>query len=165
MATYRSERARRRAEKLRNTRLLVIFLILAAVGLSAYFLFFNKPPEVTVPVLNNPQTTNSGLKYEDLVIGEGALAEPGKTLQVHYTGWLLDGTKFDSSLDRGQPFSLVLGAGQVIPGWDEGLVGMRVGGKRRLEIPPELGYGASGAGNLIPPNADLIFEVELLGVQ
>ena len=110
-------------------------------------------------------TMPSGLKYVDMKVGDGTLAEPGMTAQVHYTGWLTDGTKFDSSVDRGQPFSFKLGAGQVIRGWDEGVKGMRVGGKRKLTIPPDLGYGAAGAGGVIPPNATLVFDVELLGVQ
>jgi peptidylprolyl isomerase len=110
-------------------------------------------------------TTDSGLKYYDLQAGDGAAAEAGKQVSVHYTGWLTDGTKFDSSIDRGEPFSFVLGAGNVIPGWDEGVVGMKVGGKRQLVIPPQLAYGESGAGGVIPPNATLIFEVELLSVN
>ncbi len=110
-------------------------------------------------------TTNSGLKYYDLEVGDGPVAEPGQQASVHYTGWLTDGTKFDSSIDRGQPFSFALGAGQVIPGWDEGVTGMKVGGKRQLVIPPELGYGDRGAGGVIPPGATLIFEVELLDVS
>jgi FKBP-type peptidyl-prolyl cis-trans isomerase len=109
-------------------------------------------------------TTPSGLKYQDLVLGDGALAEPGKRISVHYTGWLTDNTKFDSSVDRGQPFDFVLGQGQVIRGWDEGVKGMRVHGKRRLTIPSDLGYGPRGQGP-IPPNATLIFEVELLDVK
>jgi FKBP-type peptidyl-prolyl cis-trans isomerase len=105
------------------------------------------------------------LKIEDLNVGTGAEAVAGKTVNVHYTGWLTNGTKFDSSVDRGQPFSFSLGAGQVIQGWDKGVAGMKVGGKRKLTIPPELGYGARGAGRVIPPNATLVFEVELLGVR
>ncbi len=105
------------------------------------------------------------LKTEDLKVGTGAEAAAGKTVTVHYTGWLTNGTKFDSSLDRGQPFKFRLGAGQVIRGWDQGVAGMKVGGKRKLTIPPELGYGARGAGGVIPPNATLVFEVELLDVQ
>ena len=110
-------------------------------------------------------TTPSGLKYIDLEVGQGPEAKAGQTVNVHYTGWLENGTKFDSSHDRRQPFSFALGAGQVIRGWDEGVVGMKIGGKRRLTIPSNLGYGARGAGGVIPPNAILIFEVELLGVR
>jgi len=110
-------------------------------------------------------TTASGLKIEDLVVGTGATAENGKTVSVHYTGWLTDHTKFDSSYDRGQPLPVTLGQGQVIRGWEEGLIGMKVGGKRRLTIPPDLGYGSRGAGGVIPPNATLIFEVELVDVK
>ena len=114
-----------------------------------------------------PVTTASGLKIEDLVVGKGATAESGKTVSVNYTGWLddKDHTKFDSSYDRGQPFQFPLGQGQVIRGWDEGVAGMKVGGKRRLPIPPSLGYGERGAGGVIPPNATLIFEVELVDVK
>lgn len=108
--------------------------------------------------------TDSGLKYEDLLEGEGAAAEAGQTVSVHYTGWLTDGSKFDSSVDRNEPFRFGLGRGMVIRGWDEGVQGMRVGGKRKLTIPPQLGYGAQGAGGVIPPNATLVFEVELLGI-
>ena len=109
-------------------------------------------------------TTESGLIYEELVLGEGAEAAAGQHVSVHYTGWLTDGTKFDSSKDRNDPFGFHLGRGQVIGGWDEGVQGMKVGGKRKLTIPPELGYGARGAGGVIPPNATLVFEVELLAV-
>lgn len=112
------------------------------------------------------KSTSSGLQYWDLKEGIGATATTGKTVSVHYTGWLAkDGKKFDSSVDRGQPFMFQLGAGQVIKGWDEGVAGMKIGGKRQLRIPPELGYGARGAGGVIPPNATLIFDVELLGVK
>ncbi len=107
----------------------------------------------------------SGLQYEDMVVGSGKMADPGMNVSVHYTGWLTDGTKFDSSVDRGQPFQFQLGAGQVIRGWDEGVKGMRIGGKRKLTIPPDMGYGASGAGGVIPPNATLVFDVELLDVK
>jgi len=107
----------------------------------------------------------AGLKIDDIKVGTGAEAVSGKTVTVHYTGTLTDGKKFDSSVDRGQPFKFTLGAGQVIQGWDKGFAGMKVGGKRKLTIPPELGYGERGAGGAIPPNATLIFDVELLGVE
>ena len=110
-------------------------------------------------------TTASGLQYEDLAEGTGAAAKAGDSVEVHYTGWLTDGKKFDSSHDRHSPFRFQLGAGRVIKGWDEGVAGMKVGGKRKLHIPPALGYGARGAGAVIPPNAELIFEVELLGIR
>jgi FKBP-type peptidyl-prolyl cis-trans isomerase len=113
-------------------------------------------------------TTNSGLKYLDHVVGDGEEAVNGMTIEMHYTGWLWEdgqrSKKFDSSHDRNQPFSFPLGAGRVIKGWDEGILGMKVGGKRELIIPPELGYGARGFGNVIPPNATLNFEVEFLRV-
>jgi FKBP-type peptidyl-prolyl cis-trans isomerase FkpA len=109
-------------------------------------------------------TAKSGLKYKDLAKGDGAEAKAGDTVSVHYTGWLKDGTKFDSSRDRGQSFDFPLGAGRVIKGWDEGVAGMKVGGKRKLIIPPQLGYGARGAGNVIPANAELVFDVELLKI-
>ena len=109
-------------------------------------------------------TTPSGLIIEDVTVGEGAVAATGQKVTVHYTGWLTNGTKFDSSKDRNDPFDFPLGGGRVIKGWDEGVQGMKVGGKRKLTIPPALGYGARGAGGTIPPNATLVFEVELLGV-
>jgi FKBP-type peptidyl-prolyl cis-trans isomerase FkpA len=110
-------------------------------------------------------TTPSGLQYEDVQEGSGAAAKSGDTVEVHYTGWLTNGQKFDSSVDRGRPFSFRLGQGQVIKGWDEGVAGMKPGGKRKLTIPSALGYGTRGAGGVIPPNADLVFEVELLKVK
>lgn len=106
-----------------------------------------------------------GLKIEVLKEGSGEVATEGKQVSVHYTGWLTDGKKFDSSVDRGEPFQFMLGAGHVIRGWDEGVKGMKVGEKRKLTIAPELGYGDRGAGGVIPPNATLVFEVELLDVK
>src|SRR5580765_45798 len=114
-------------------------------------------------------TTASGLQYDDTETGSGATAAAGKTCIMHYTGWLwvdgAKGSKFDSSLDRGQPFSFKLGSGQVIRGWDEGVAGMKVGGKRTLLIPPDLGYGSRGAGGVIPPGATLLFEVQLVELK
>jgi peptidylprolyl isomerase len=110
-------------------------------------------------------TTPSGLKYKDMVEGTGASPTSGKTVTVHYTGTLTNGSKFDSSRDRNQPFSFPIGAGRVIKGWDEGVATMKIGGRRELVIPPELGYGARGAGGVIPPNATLIFDVELLSAD
>jgi len=142
---------------------LAIVLALIVAGLLA--VACSQPPPAGRAGGGQEVTTPSGLKYTDLVVGSGAEPKPGQTAVVHYTGWLLDGTKFDSSKDRGQPFSFPLGQGRVIRGWDEGVATMRVGGTRRLTIPPELGYGARGAGGVIPPNATLLFEVELLAIQ
>lgn len=119
------------------------------------------PAKVDGPGVKTP----SGLQYWDLKNGTGKEAVKGASVSVHYTGWLTNGKKFDSSLDRNQPFVFKLGAGQVIRGWDEGVAGMHVGGQRQLRIPPELGYGARGASNVIPPNATLIFDVELLATH
>ena len=110
-------------------------------------------------------TTDSGLQYEDTTVGDGAEATKGQQVTVHYTGWLENGSKFDSSKDRNDPFQFPLGRGHVIKGWDEGVQGMLIGGTRKLTIPAALGYGARGAGGVIPPNATLIFEVELLDLQ
>jgi FKBP-type peptidyl-prolyl cis-trans isomerase len=124
-------------------------------------------PSTSGPMKVNgqPTTTASGLQYWDIVVGTGATATPGSAVKVHYSGFLTNGQKFDSSRDRGEPFSFPLGAGQVIKGWDEGVAGMKVGGQRQLRISPALGYGAAGAPGAIPPNATLIFDVELLEVD
>lgn len=106
-----------------------------------------------------------GLEIEDQIVGDGDEAVAGQTVEVHYTGWLTDGTKFDSSHDRNQTFSFKLGAGQVIAGWDQGVAGMKIGGTRKLTIPPDMGYGERGAGGVIPPNATLVFKVELIGLS
>ena len=110
-------------------------------------------------------TTHSGLKYQDIVVGKGPTPKPGQNVTVDYVGTLTSGKKFDASRDHGQPFQFVIGTHQVIPGWDEGVMTMRVGGERKLIVPPGLGYGAAGAGGVIPPNATLIFDVKLLGVR
>ena len=141
--------------------LLSLFMILEIVTLTPGHAQTNTSPTKTT---GKPTSTASGLQYWDIMVGTGATAVAGKPVSVHYTGWLTDGKKFDSSLDRGQPFTFPLGGGKVIKGWDEGVAGMKVGGKRQLRIPPELGYGARGAGGVIPPNAILIFDVELLDV-
>ena len=169
MAKYSIREARRRARSnriLRNRILLglLIVVIVSAVGVMAYNSFFaNQPgPELT-PVAGSVRTT-TGLVYQDFVIGSGPVAQAGDTVRVHYTGRLEDGTKFDSSLDRGEPLEFPLGSGWVIAGWDEGVAGMQVGGKRRLTIPPDLGYGPAGSPPTIPPNATLIFDVELMEI-
>jgi len=145
----------------RRVPVCVLGLLLACGAASAQKKDDPEPP-------GDVKTTSSGLKYKELKVGQGATAKSGQRVQVHYTGWLDDkgkkGKKFDSSLDRNRAFEFNLGAGMVIKGWDEGVAGMKVGGKRRLLIPSKLGYGARGAGGVIPPNADLIFDVELLKV-
>ena len=132
----------------------------AAIADIRGFAFFSLYERIAMPAI----TTASGLVYEELIVGDGDEAAAGHHVTVHYTGWLTDGKKFDSSKDRNDPFVFGLGQGQVIKGWDEGVAGMKVGGKRKLTIPPQLGYGARGAGGVIPPNATLVFEVELLAV-
>ena len=143
----------------RLAAMLTAALVLGLMGVGDFSFAQEKKKESKVV------TTKSGLKYEDLKEGTGAEAKAGNMVEVHYTGTLKDGKKFDSSLDRNESFKFKLGAGMVIKGWDEGVAGMKVGGKRKLIIPPELGYGARGAGGVIPPNAELTFEVELLGVK
>lgn len=130
-------------------------LLFLAFFASASFAEDSTPPTIT---------TDSGLQYQVLKAGSGDTARSGQKVKVHYTGWLTNGTKFDSSVDRGEPFEFKLGARQVIPGWDEGVAGMKVGEKRRLTIPSKLAYGKRGAGGVIPPDATLIFDVELLGI-
>jgi peptidylprolyl isomerase len=150
-----------------NLKLIIWIILAAALGIAASC-GGNKTsaPSTSAPlkVTGPPTTTASGLQYWDLVTGTGATATPGSVVKVHYSGFLATGAKFDSSRDRGEPFSFPLGAGQVIKGWDEGVAGMKVGGQRQLRIPPELGYGTAGAPGAIPPNATLIFDVELLDV-
>lgn len=156
-STRTARRAAREAKRRRerNRRLLAIgsiaLVLIAAIVVPLYFTVLRSSPQE--------------LRIEDLVVGTGAEAQAGQLITVHYTGWLENGTKFDSSVDRGQPFEFTLGQGDVIKGWDQGLVGMKVEGKRKLIIPPDLAYGESGRAPTIPPNATLIFEVELLSVQ
>lgn len=151
--------------------LTLLALALLSVGASAAQTAAGKdaPQAGTTPKATAPPaktvTTRSGLKYVDLEVGTGAMPKSGQTVVVHYTGWLTNGQKFDSSVDRGEPFSFVLGRGKVIKGWDEGVATMRVGGKRKLTIPPGLAYGAQGVPGAIPSNATLIFEVQLLRIR
>lgn len=161
--SLRSDRARRLADKRRNQRIFFVAILLLLLAVAAYLVYTN----ITQNELMEEGliTTESGLQYKELVVGNGATATSGALVSVHYTGWLSDGRKFDSSLDRKQPFEFKLGAGNVIKGWDEGVAGMKVGGKRKLIIPPDLGYGSRGAGGVIPPGATLVFEVELLGIK
>jgi peptidylprolyl isomerase len=147
----------------------IAFLIVAALAV-AVVLFITlqsggNRAQAPTPGPDGAVTTASGLKYVDEVVGTGESPKTGQSVTVHYTGTLENGTKFDSSLDQGRPFTFRIGTGSVIAGWDEGLMTMRVGGKRRLIIPPNLGYGAAGSPPKIPPNSTLIFEVELLGVK
>ena len=139
----------------------IVQLLCLMLGLAGMMWAEGGPP----PVSGKPVTTASGLKYWDTKVGTGTTATAGHKVVVHYTGWLTNGQKFDSSVDRGEPFEFIIGRGQVIQGWDEGVAQMRVGERARLTIPPEMGYGAHGAGGVIPPNATLIFEVELLDVH
>jgi FKBP-type peptidyl-prolyl cis-trans isomerase len=187
-AALREQRRTQRIAKRNRQRLIIGIIIALVVVIIGYFVFTDyktrtqtatATPTTTAnktypigtldttppPPTANAVTTASGLIYEDLQVGDGATAKTGDTVSVNYTGWLADGTKFDSSLDRAQPFEFILGAGQVIPGWDEGVTGMNVNGTRLLVIPPDLGYGAQGAGTTIPPNATLSFEVQLITIK
>ena len=150
-------------------KLLILLLLTAGIVIPACAQKENivMTTEQKAPAASSDQyvKTPSGLSYLDITPGTGASPAAGKRVTVHYTGTLENGAKFDSSVDRGQPFVFTIGVGQVIPGWDEGVMSMKVGGKRKLVIPPQLGYGARGAGGVIPPNATLIFDVELLDVQ
>jgi FKBP-type peptidyl-prolyl cis-trans isomerase len=175
-AALREQRRAQRIARRNRQRLvigIIIFLIVVLVGTLVYRDYMNKNQSYSIGNLDTTPptpsasavTTASGLTYEDLKVGDGATAASGNTVSVHYTGWLTDGTKFDSSLDRGQPFEFTLGAGSVIAGWDEGVAGMKVNGTRLLVIPPDLGYGSSGAGSSIPPDATLTFEVQLIDIK
>ena len=166
--SLRSERAQRRAQRRRTQQIALGVIAVVIIALFAVALWPDSPEPTDFALgLSSAEiiTSASGLQYQDEVVGDGAEAVPGSTVTVHYTGWLTDGTKFDSSVDRGDPFSFQLGSGFVIQGWDEGVAGMKVGGTRILSIPSALGYGEQGAGSAIPPGATLIFQVELLDVQ
>ena len=177
-AALREQRRAQRLAKRNRQRIIIGIIILLIVVVFGYLLYRdysskNQSQSYPIGTLDstppapsaNAVTTASGLIDEDLQVGDGAIAESGYTVSVNYTGWLADGTKFDSSLDRGQPFEFTLGAGEVIPGWDEGVTGMRVNGTRLLVIPPSLGYGSSGAGSTIPPDSTLTFEVQLIDIK
>ncbi len=171
-SSFRSERAKRRQQRRRTQQIALAVIAVVIIAILAINLWPSSPDAAGIGGdfalgLSDAEiiTTNSGLQYQDEVVGDGAEALPGSTVSVHYTGWLTDGTKFDSSVDRGQPFSFPLGAGRVIQGWDEGVAGMRVGGVRILTIPSDLGYGPNGYPPEIPGGATLIFQVELLEVQ
>lgn len=152
---------------MRSSYFPIMIALTAALALVGAFLPSNHAIAQTQG--SSMTTTSSGLQFEDTVVGTGAAPQTGQTCVMHYTGWLYQdgkkGAKFDSSLDRGKPFEFPLGMGRVIKGWDEGVASMKIGGKRTLIIPPALGYGARGAGGVIPPNATLMFDVELLGVK
>jgi len=178
--TVREMRSNTRAAQRRNTWIIVTLILLVAVAAVIYFVNRNNTaanqPSVSATDANliNPArpvtgvgifSTVSGLQFQDLKVGSGSPAAAGDTVSVHYTGWLEDGTKFDSSRDKGTPFEFKLGGGSVIEGWDQGVNGMQVGGVRKLFIPPYLAYGEEGLGDIIPPNATLVFEVELLEIK
>ncbi len=144
-----------------------LFAIVTFVATAVFAQGGSAKPNTSAPtkVTGDGTKMADGLQFWDIKVGTGPVAAAGQTVKVHYTGWLTNGKKFDSSVDRAEPFTFNLGGRQVIKGWDEGVAGMKVGGKRQLRIPPQLGYGDRGAGGVIPPNATLIFDVELLGVR
>ena len=174
-ALREQRRANRIARRNRQRTIIgiIAFLVIVVIGYLVYRDYNLKNQAYAIGQLDSSPpaptskavTTASGLVYEDLRVGDGATAKTGDSVTVNYVGWLQDGTKFDSSIDRGQTFDFTIGAGNVIPGWDEGVAGMRVNGTRLLGIPPELGYGATGSGSVIPPNATLIFEVQLVAIK
>lgn len=175
-ALREQRRAQRIARRNRQRTIIgvIILILIVVIGYLVYRDYNKKNQSYAIGTLDQSPpapsasavTTASGLVYEDLRVGDGATAKSGDSVTVNYTGWLQqDGTKFDSSIDRGQTFDFTVGAGSVIPGWDEGVVGMRVNGTRLLVIPPELGYGSTGSGTTIPANATLVFEVQLVAIK
>ena len=162
--SQRSVRAQRRASKIRNQRIALIVTGIILVALLGFVIYQTTSKPKSSASTSTGQGASS-LQTTDLLVGTGPEAKAGDTVTVNYTGTLVDGTKFDSSYDRNQPFTFTLGAGNVIKGWDVGVDGMKVGGKRKLVIPPDLAYGDQGAGSVIPPGATLIFEIELLGIK
>ena len=159
---HRSARRHHTSSGLSQRAKIIILLVLAALVVALALSLILQGRKTTS---GNEQTTASGLKYSDEVVGSGASAQLGKSVTVHYTGTLANGTKFDSSLDRNQPLTFTIGAKNIISGWNEGIAGMKVGGKRKLIVPPNLGYGAAGNPPKIPPNATLFFDIELLDVK
>jgi peptidylprolyl isomerase len=158
-SAYRPKVDPKKASKESQWLLPAAIALLAAIAIGVYFFYYRTSEPA------NASTTSSGLKYVDQVLGTGASPKKGQRVTVHYTGRLQNGTKFDSSVDRGTPYEFVIGTGNVIKGWDEGIMSMKVGGKRKLIVPPSLGYGAAGSPPKIPPNSTLDFDVELLGVK
>jgi FKBP-type peptidyl-prolyl cis-trans isomerase FkpA len=172
--TVREQRKEKQAARRRNLLVLVAVLILVGGAAALFFVFRGGSAPAGPQTVNNPAdpvegivviTTDSGLQYQELKAGSGPAAQEGNTVFVHYTGWLTDGKKFDSSLDRGTPFEFTLGRGGVIQGWEEGVAGMQVGGMRKLIIPAELAYGERSIGDLIPANSVLVFDVELVEIR
>ncbi len=175
--TIREMRSKTRAAQRRNTLIVFVLVLLVAAAAVIFIAYRNNSLRAQAPAattLTNPArpvdgipilSTTSGLQFQNIKLGTGPAAAAGSTVSVHYTGWLEDGTKFDSSRDRNAPFEFTLGAGRVIKGWDEGVEGMQVGGVRKLFIPSQLAYGERGVGDIIPPNANLVFEVELLEIK
>ena len=161
--THQSERAQKRAAKQRNQRLILIIIALLIVTVLIYVIYQNQSGD-SLPA-SEFTSTSSGLQFQDIKIGSGEEAQKGDLVIVHYIGTFEDGTKFDSSVDRNKPFEFALGDGMVIKGWDEGIQGMQIGGTRILKIPPDLAYGQDGYAGVIPPNATLMFEVELIDVN
>jgi FKBP-type peptidyl-prolyl cis-trans isomerase FkpA len=162
---YQTPREKRRAAQAarRRNQYILIGAVGVVVVVALAFVIINRVAKANQ--YKGMTTTSSGLKYQDLTVGTGREVKDGDTIAVEYTGWLEDGTVFDTSVNRGQPFTFTVGQGAVIKGWDEGVVGMKLGGKRKLVIPPDLAYGSQGYGTVIPPNATLIFEISLLAIK